>query len=773
MSASRRAGLLLIGVTLSAGVLLLLPPPLNRILLLLMSGLALLLALRRVSFLEPSRYVRALTQAIKKRRVFLGRITAIAAMALLTAAIYFFQPRSSFASLTNGALLMVLGGAAFIIALRLRYGAAVSVQNTGAAVLHPPVSGKQGLMTLRIGALGIGLLLLALLTEINASILDVAALRGISLHVQFGLLITALPLLVVGLGVGAEPHPGGRGSAGVGSRRVWLHYGLLVAICILGAVLRLYRLGTLHQHFIDELNFTGAVMQLIRPPARLDQLLLLPFSEITAFPWLYPYMQTLTIEVFGRGLVGLRLISALFGILGVPAVYLLGRALFDRPTALLAALLLATFPPHMHFSRLGLNNIADPAMGTLALAGLLGGLRWRNRWCFALGGVALGLTQYFYEGGRFLYPILILGWLAWYVLTRRRSPVDAQAISHHNTTIPYGGLARYFAGALLVGVPIYLTLIGNNLPLAQRFNTAGVGGSYWLDVLAYKALQSPERNFIWPFTIYVGQPETSLYYGGEFGLIIPALVPFFLLGIFALLLRPRAMSFVLLLWVLLTSLGNMLITESAYSARYVVVFPALMLIVAAGVRTIIELSLTEQSDTTDGHMQHWRALPKLQQIWQALSPLIQPIRIMLAVGIVFAVVQVTYYLGPHRTAFHNQTFPYYDAEDALFRAASLPRGTRIYIIGNHAPSQGYLSTNMSFLDDDKPVTVQRRGQIISGYIESLPTEFPAAFFLEPDDMLSLNLLRARFRLDGPYSSPFDIPAKKQYLMYVYDPRVAR
>ncbi|MBL8162922.1 MAG: glycosyltransferase family 39 protein [Anaerolineae bacterium] len=772
MSTSRRAGLLLIGVMLSASVLLLLPPPLNRILLLLMSGLALLLALRRVSFLEPSRYVRALTQAIKKRRVFLGRITAIAAMALLTAALYFFQPRSSFASVPYGALLTVLGGVALMIALRLRYGAAVSVQNTGAAVLHPPVSGKQGLMTLRIGALGIGVVLLALLTEINASILDVAALRGISLHVQFGLLITALPLLVVGLGVGAEAHPSGRGSAGVGSRRVWLHYGLLVAICILGAVLRLYRLGTLHQHFIDELNFTGAVMQLIRSPLHYDQGLLRPFDSIAAFPWLYPYLQSLTVDWIGRDLAGLRLVSALFGILGVPAVYLLGRALFDRPTALLAALLLATFPPHMQFSRLGLNNIADPAMGTLALASLLGGLRWRNRWCFALGGVALGLTQYFYEGGRFLYPILILGWLAWFMLTRRRTQVGDPAFPH-NTKIPYGGLARYFTGALLAGAPIYLTLIGNNLPLAQRFSTTGVGGSYWLDVLAYEALQSADRAFIWPFTIYVGQPETSLYYGGEFGLLLPILGPFFLVGIFALLLRLRQMPVVLLMWVLLTSLGNMLISDSASSARYVVVFPALMLIVAAGVRTIIELSLTEQSDTTDGQMHRWRALPKLQQIWQALSPLIQPIRIMLAVGIVFAVVQVTYYLGPHRTAFHNQTFPYYDAEDALFRAASLPRGTRIYIIGNHAPSQGYLSTNMSFLDDDKPVTVQRRGQIISGYTESLPTEFPAAFFLEPDDMLSLNLLRARFRLDGPYSSPFDIPAKKQYLMYVYDPRVAR
>src|SRR5690606_27829994 len=116
-------------------------------------------------------------------------------------------------------------------------------------------------------------------------------------------------------------------------------------------------------------------------------------------------------DILGHNLTGLRIFSAVFGTLTVPALYLLARELFDRRTALLAALLLATFPPHIHFSRLGLNNIADPLFGVLALAFLVRGLKRGGLRDYALSGVMLGLTQYFYEGGKLLYPLLFGAWL--------------------------------------------------------------------------------------------------------------------------------------------------------------------------------------------------------------------------------------------------------------------------------------------------------------------------------------------------------------------------
>ncbi|HRF98926.1 MAG TPA: hypothetical protein PLZ51_27135, partial [Aggregatilineales bacterium] len=81
--------------------------------------------------------------------------------------------------------------------------------------------------------------------------------------------------------------------------------------------------------------------------------------------------------------------------------------------AFVSAVMLATLPIHIQFSRLALNNIADPLFGTLTFYFIARGFKYphKMRGNFAWAGAMLGLTQYFYEGGRFLYPALTLGWL--------------------------------------------------------------------------------------------------------------------------------------------------------------------------------------------------------------------------------------------------------------------------------------------------------------------------------------------------------------------------
>ncbi|MBL8162921.1 MAG: glycosyltransferase family 39 protein [Anaerolineae bacterium] len=639
------------------------------------------------------------------------------------------------------------------------------VANVNAPVLTRVVHGL---------ALVVGVLLLALLTESNIDSLSIPALHGVTLHVQFALLVGGLLLVALGLGGDlrwGEPHPGGHGSAvslqreGVGKHtRLWSLLALLL-ITALALVVRLDGLGTAVRFFVDEVHFSTAVMTLLPAPNRP---LLEPFSSITAFPWLYPYWQSLAVSAFGRDLVGLRLVSAIIGALGVPALYLLGRVLFDRPTALLAALLLATFPPHMQFSRIGLNNIADPLAGTLALAFLLRGLRSGRRWDFALGGIALGLTQYFYEGGRFIFPVLVMVWLCWRILMRRMQRRD------------YDGLARYITAALLTALPVYITLLAGGFPLAQRFVTTGVGGSYWLRVQAYNALQSPERQFIWPFTIYVSQPETAQYYGGELGLILPALVPFFLIGLLALLWRPRAAGVVLLIWVLLTSLGNVLLTDSAISARYVVAFPALMLIAAVGVRTVIALLMWRRGTSRQPAMPAVHHQEQSRQTrgcsvpanarrmnWVRRADI--PALLIGLVGVFFAVVQVAYYFGPHLETYNRQIRPFPDAHDALFRAVGLPDATQITVIGRNVPAASLLNGIMGYLDDGKPVVVRAPAELTPDYVAGLTDDVPRAFFIERDDVRTLNTLRQRFTLAGPYASPFALPPEKQFMLYFYNP----
>src|SRR5690606_22371640 len=98
----------------------------------------------------------------------------------------------------------------------------------------------------------------------------------------------------------------------------------------------------------------------------------------------------------GHHLSALRWPSLIVGTLTIPATYWLCRGLFDKSSAVVVALVLASFPPHIHYSRIGMNNIAEPLFGTLALAALAHAIKTQQRGYYALAGAALGLTQYFY-----------------------------------------------------------------------------------------------------------------------------------------------------------------------------------------------------------------------------------------------------------------------------------------------------------------------------------------------------------------------------------------
>ncbi len=456
--------------------------------------------------------------------------------------------------------------------------------------------------------------------------------------------------------------------------------------------------------------------------------LLSPFNTITAFPWLFPYLESWGVSLLGRNLAGLRALCVLVGTLGVPALYLLARTLFEGKTALLAALLLATFPPHIQFSRIGLNNIVDPLFGTLTLAFLIRGLKHNRRMDFALAGVALGLTQYFYEGGRFLFPVLACATLAalvivWPGYLRRR----------------WRGLLTMLVAAVMIGLPIYTTLVGLDEPLDRRFETVGVGGSYWLRVQEFGRPQTLEEHILLPFLVYVHFPESALYYGGEQAMILPYLVPFFLLGAFTLLFYWRSVGVIVVLWALITSMGNMLMTEAAVYARYVVAFPALVLLMAVGIRTIFWL------------------------VWPGKSRLRSGFVVVFVVAL--AAGQVQYYFGPHLTRYNQQLRQAYDSEDAMFRSVDFPFGTQVHVITDDSPGQPYLSGIMNYLADGIYVFSIQPALLSASYLTGLPRGVDQAFFIKPDDTATLNLLKQYFTLEGPFFSPFDVEHNRQLALY--------
>jgi 4-amino-4-deoxy-L-arabinose transferase-like glycosyltransferase len=193
-----------------------------------------------------------------------------------------------------------------------------------------------------------------------------------------------------------------------------------------------------------------------------------------SMPSLYAFYQAAWLRLAGDNLFGLRLPWAIMGALSVLGTYLLVRRLFGRGLAITTALLVAGYSYHIHYSRLGLNNIADPFFVVWVLYFFVVG--WQSRaggrgrmWPWAVAGLLSGLAFYFYTGGRQV-PVILLGVILWAALTER----DFLARSR-------GGLIA-LALAFVVSVgPMALYAVQHPDDFNARMNQVGILQTGWLE----------------------------------------------------------------------------------------------------------------------------------------------------------------------------------------------------------------------------------------------------------------------------------------------------
>jgi 4-amino-4-deoxy-L-arabinose transferase-like glycosyltransferase len=633
-------------------------------------------------------------------------VLSLLTLGLFLASAYLFRDSTPFAWVT---LLVAVGLVGLLVQQHpLPYGVTWRIEPH---TVHP-YSRANRLLT------GLGIVFLLLAAEVNGQVFQLAFLQQVHYLIQFALLLGGIALVVVGL-----------------SRHDWHWPDLphtdmlfLAGIIILALGLRWVLVDTTIHRFVDEINFIDAIPRLWDNP---NTAILRPFSDVTAFTWLYPILQNMTSGLLGTNLVGLRAVSAIFGTLTIPALYFLARTLFhDRLLALLAALALAVFPPHIHFSRIGINNIADPLFGTLALAFLIRGLQSHRRADFVVAGAALGLTQYFYEGGRLLFPGLVMLMTLIYGLMR-----------DHKRQY-WKSMAWMLLTACLVAAPVYYTLAANHAILMPRLYNESIEPKWYFSLLTYNGTGASDwlaQRFADPLLLYIARPDSGWFYGGYQPLILPAVVPFFLLGFAALLWKLRSpAAILLLLWIALTSLGNSFLRESASSPRYVVVFPALALLIALGLR--YALSFLDQEKRG---------------------------RVMVGGLVVIALMsgQVFYYFHDHIPALNQQLEQPEEWEDALFRLATLPAGTQAHFIMESPVRDFNVSAFVRFWRVDVQVDVQSVDAVTDDYLQSLDPDAHQAFFVSQSQTATLVLLRQHFTLSPPRFSPYAVPPANQLALY--------
>ncbi len=351
-----------------------------------------------------------------------------------------------------------------------------------------------------------------------------------------------------------------------------LQTGVLILLLIAALLVRAYDLAHIPANLGGDEGTQGvAALELIAAP------LGNPFSTgWFSVPTMSFLAYGLSMRIFGAAVTGLRMLSALIGTLTVLTTFLLARELWEERVARVAAVVVAFSHCHIHFSRLGSNQIADGLLMTLTLWALVRGLRSRRMICFALTGVTTGLGWYGYFGAR-LILIVVSGYLAWRALTEHRF-LDRYR----------GQLLVLLGGILVASVPLLFHYAAHPEAMTSRFDQVNIFASGWLareqDLTGRSAASLLLQQFWKSISAFNYTLDPTFWYRPQIPLLDVISGIFFVLGLIGILAHWRWPSHsLLLLWFWLALILGWVLTENPPSSmRMTGLLPALAIIVSLG-----------------------------------------------------------------------------------------------------------------------------------------------------------------------------------------------
>ena len=292
-------------------------------------------------------------------------------------------------------------------------------------------------------------------------------------------------------------------------------------------------------------------------------------------PTLPAYLLLIPLRLFGQTILGVRILSVLVGSLTVALLYLLGRRVWGETVALIAAILLAGAHVHVHYSRLGMNNVWDALLIFVSVALVVLAVRQGRRRNWLAAAVATGAGFYFYMSSHLL-PLILLGALV-YLLVTSRSRLRQQ--SRH--------ILAAAALILIIILPQWLFYNSNAGVFLQRAENVGILQSGWLAQETVKtgrtALDLYSEQFWRSVLAFQAGADTATTYNPGIPLLrfIPALL--FTFGLGLALVRWRRFAWaILLIWLTVTLLfAGFLLISPPDSHRLLGVMPAVCLIAAA------------------------------------------------------------------------------------------------------------------------------------------------------------------------------------------------
>ena len=414
-----------------------------------------------------------------------------------------------------------------------------------------------------------------------------------------------------------------------------------------------------------------------------------------SFPALYFLFPAASIKLFGQTIAALRLPSALAGAITVPLLYYFARRVFGRGVAIVSAAYLVAFHFHIHFSRIGLNNIWDPLVMVLVWGLLWVGWQQNDRRAFGLAGIILGVGFYLYTSFRILVAMIPL-WLLvalW---------IDRQRLRQR---LP--GVCLMVIGAIVVALPLGMYYTRHMDEFFAPMRRVSVLGP-WLSAEMQRTGLSA-AHILWDQIRLSALSFTTVnmrhWYATDHPMLFPLQATFFLLGVMIMISRLKDLRYVwLALWLIGVVLVGALSESTPAAQRYVMAVPVVCLLIG------IALSQTV----------HWLEglWPQRRNVFVALAGLVVVAMVWQDLKFYFSV-----YTPSHRFSDQNTAI----AQGTGFYLATKETDHQVFFFGD--PRMGFDSiATLRYLAPQVKGTSVDSSDISNG---ALPVQGPTTFIFTP------------------------------------------
>ncbi len=438
-----------------------------------------------------------------------------------------------------------------------------------------------------------------------------------------------------------------------------------------------------------------------------------------------------SVRIFGDSIFGIRILAVIFGTLTIPTSYLMARAMFNKPIALLTATALAVMALHIHFSRQVLNNVEAPLFAALSFGIIYRAVQTRKLYWFAAGGIVAGLSVYSYAGSR-LVLLLAGAWLLiQFVFDKKRwQEWHKYALFVVCATLVVLPIAYYFAMHLDIGF--------------SRMNQMGAFQTGWVE-REVEATGEPIplivfRNMVRTLLMFVSIPAIHGFYNSPQPLFDGMWAFLLAIGLALSMFAVRQGRHLLLqMWFWsVVFFGGALIIPPPAAERMVILLPAVAVFVALALWKLAAFC---------GDLLNWKPLVRAGAIAVAVT--------------VLAFLSLSFYFWEYTPKYYFTSANDEVALDLGLYMGEAPRNSIVYFAGQPRmfigfPSIPYLSHNLKgfdFTDVNELDELVKRGR-------------PAIFAATPDHKRLMQRIRDKYP-GGDYQEIWRVtnPGEMLYLRY--------